>query len=63
MGFLVAILVGARTLGLATPHLFNAFGGNRVAVHHHNGVGRSPRRGGADQPIPPRIEIDDFFTL
>ena len=27
MGFLVAILVGALTLGLATPHLFNAFGG------------------------------------
>ena len=27
MGFLVAILVGALTLGSAAPHLFNAFGG------------------------------------
>ena len=27
MGFLVAVLVGALTLGSAAPHLFNAFGG------------------------------------
>ena len=27
MGFLVAVLVGALTLGSALPHLFNAFGG------------------------------------
>lgn len=27
LGFLVGILVGALTLGSATPHLFNAFGG------------------------------------
>ena len=28
MGLMVGILVGALTLGSASPHLFNAFGGS-----------------------------------
>jgi MFS family permease len=66
LGMLVAILVGALTLGSASPHLFNAFGGvdwrftigaasatALLAAAAINLVGLGPRRA-APRPFEPR---------
>ena len=45
MGLMVGILVGALTLGSASPHLFNAFGGIDWRVPLVVGVGERARRG------------------
>ncbi len=44
MGLMVGILVGALTLGSASPHLFNAFGGVDVARAARDRLGRRTRR-------------------
>ena len=57
MGLMVGILVGALTLGSASPHLFNAFGGVQwripVAVASCSALRRGrPDRAGGHRPEP-----------
>ena len=50
MGLMVGILVGALTLGSASPHLFNAFGGVDWRIPVAAASAERARRGGADRP-------------
>ena len=43
MGLMVGILVGALTLGSASPHLFNALGGVDWRIPRGGGVGERAR--------------------
>ncbi len=50
MGLMVGILVGALTLGSASPHLFNAIGGIDWRVPLVDGVGERAGRRRTDRP-------------